>query len=112
MIFGYVHSYTSYQNFSSALTVGSSLLSYLDIQLPGFLPKGLTSEEARDLGPWLVRHDSLEPIQDSLGDTIFQGRIEHIPMDASPLGDPNENGPSAEETNPALPTPIGKMVKK
>ena len=54
------------------MKVGSSLLSYLDVRLPGFLPKGLTSREATDLGPRLVRQDSLKPIQDSLGDTVFQ----------------------------------------
>ena len=74
LILDCVHSYTSYQNLLSALTVGSPLLSYLDVWLLGFLPKGLTFKEARDLGHQLVRHDSLEPIQDSLGDTVFQGR--------------------------------------
>ena len=32
---------------------------------------GLTSGEAKHLGPQLVRHDSLEPIQDGSGDTVF-----------------------------------------
>lgn len=36
---------------SSALTVDSTLFSYLDIWLPSFLPKGLTSREAKHLGP-------------------------------------------------------------
>ena len=71
LILGCVPSYTSYQNLSSALTVSSPLLSYLDVWLPGFLLRGLTLEEARHLGPQLVRHDSLEPIQDGLGDTVF-----------------------------------------
>ena len=70
--------------------VDSPLLSYLDVQLPGFLPKGLTSREARDLGPRLVKYDSLEPIQDDLGDNIFQGQVGHIPVEALPLGDPDK----------------------
>ena len=92
LILGCVPYYTSYQNSSSALTVGSPLLLYLDVQLLGFLPKGLTFEEARHLGPQLVRHDSLEPIQDGSRDTVFQGRAEDIPMEAPILGDPNEEG--------------------
>ena len=51
MILGCVPSYTSYQDSSSALMVDNPLLSYLDIRLPRFLPPGLTSEEARHLGP-------------------------------------------------------------
>ena len=51
LILGCVPSYTSYQNSSSALMVGSPLLSFLDVWLPGFLPRGLTSKEARHLGP-------------------------------------------------------------
>nr|POF26931.1 hypothetical protein CFP56_37703 [Quercus suber] len=58
----------------------------LDVRLPGFLPKGLTSGETKHLGPRLVEHDSLEPIQDGLRDIIFQGHVEHIPVDAPPLG--------------------------
>ena len=51
LILGCVPSYTSYQDSSSALIVGSPLLSYLDILLQGFLPKGLTTSEARHWGP-------------------------------------------------------------
>ena len=51
LILGCVPSYTSYQDLSSALTVGSPLLSYLDVHLPGFLLQGLTSGEERHLGP-------------------------------------------------------------
>ena len=51
LILGCVPSYTSYQDSSSALMVDNPLLSYLDIQLPRFLPPGLTFEEARHLGP-------------------------------------------------------------
>ena len=112
LILGCVPSYTSYQNSSSALTVGSSLLSYLDVRLPGFLPKGLTSEEAKDLGPRLVRQDSLKPIQDSSGDIVFQDRAEHIPVEALILGDSDEEGPDIEETNLVLSNLAEGMVKK
>lgn len=57
LILGYVPSYTSYQDLSSVLTVGNPLLLYLDVRLPGFLPQGLTSREAKHLGPRLVRHE-------------------------------------------------------
>ena len=50
LILGCMPSYTSYQNSSSAMMVGSLLLSYLDVWLLGFLPRGLTSEEAKHLG--------------------------------------------------------------
>ena len=43
--------YTSYQDLEQALTIGSPLLSYLDIRLHGFLLRGLTLSEARRLGP-------------------------------------------------------------
>lgn len=112
LILGCVPSYTSYQDLSSALTVGSLLLSFLDIWMPGFLPKGLTSGEARHLGPRLVRHGSLEPNQDDSGDTVFQGRAMHIPVEASILGDPNIKDPVAQETNPILPNPEEGMVQK
>jgi len=51
----------------------------------------------------LVRHDSLEPIQDGSGDIVFQGHAEHILVDTLSLRDPNEEGPVAEETDPVLP---------
>lgn len=84
LILGCIPFYTSYQDSSQALIVSSPLLSYLDIRLPGFLPKGLTYGEARHLGPQLVKYDSLEPIQDGSGDSIFQGQLGHIPVEASP----------------------------
>ena len=88
LILGCVPSYTSYQDSSSALIVGSPLLSYLDIRLQGFLPKGLTTSEARHLGPRLVRQDSLEPIRDGSRDNVFQGRAVYIPVEAPILEDP------------------------
>lgn len=115
LILGCVPSYTSYQDSSSALTVSSPLLSYLDIRLPGFLPRGLMSKEARQLGPRIVRHDSLKPIQDGSRDRVFQGKAVHIPLEALVLEDPTEKDLAREELPPitsALPTPTTDMVQK
>ena len=108
-------SYTSYQDSSSALIIGNPLLSYLNVRLPGFLPQGLTSKVARHLVPWLVKHDSFEPIQDSSGDTIFEGQAIHIPLEAAILGDSNEEGLVTKEAileKAILPNPIEEMVQK
>ena len=67
---------------SGALIVGSPLLSYHDVWLPGFLLNGLTCGEARHQGPKIVREGSLEPIGDGSGDTVFQGRAVHILVEA------------------------------
>ena len=100
MILGCVPSYTSYQDSLRALTVGNPLLSYLDVRLLGFLPPGLTFGEARHLGPRLVRHNSLKPIQDDSGDNVFQGRAVHIPVEAPILEDLNKKGPVTKDTHP------------
>ena len=78
LILGCVPSYTSYQDLRPALTVESPLLSYIDVRLPRFLLKGFTMGEAREKGPCRTRESSLDSIKDGLGDTIFQGRVEHI----------------------------------
>ena len=71
LIFGYVPFYTSYQYSSGALMVGSPLLSYLNVRLPGFLSSGLTSGEVRHQGPRRVRQGSLKPVCDGSADTVF-----------------------------------------
>lgn len=48
LILGHTPAYTSFQDPSHELTVGSPLLSYLDVRLRGFLPKGLTLGELGD----------------------------------------------------------------
>ena len=73
LILSCVPSYTSYQDSSGTLIVGSPLLSYLDVQLSGFLQHELTSGETRHQGPRRVRQGSLEPIRDSSVDMIFHG---------------------------------------
>ena len=80
MVFGYVPSYTSYQDSSGALTIESPLLSYLDVRLPGFLPQAMTSGEARHQGPKIVQEGSPEPIRDGSGDTVFHSQAVHTPI--------------------------------
>ena len=73
-------SYTSNQDSSSALTVDSPLLSYLDVWLPRFWLNSLTSGKARHSRR--VRESSLKPLRDGMADTVFHGRAEHIPFEA------------------------------
>ena len=68
-----VPSYTSYQDSSGALIVGSSLLSYLYVWLPDFLLNELTSREAKHQGPRRVWEGSLELVRDGSSDTVFRG---------------------------------------
>lgn len=97
-----------------------ALLSYLDIRLLKFLPQGHTSREARHLGPRLVKYNSLKPIKDGSGCTIFHGQAVHIPMEAPILGDPIEEGLAAEDLvveeripkEPVLPNLTVEMVQK
>ena len=65
--------------------MGSPLLSYLDVQLYGFLPRGLTLGEAQRFGLWQIKEGSLLPVKDSLIDRVFQNQAEHIPIE-----EPNE----------------------
>lgn len=71
LILSYTPAYTSFQDPSQMLTVSSPLLSYLDVWLRGFLPRGLTLGEAQALGPWHIREGSLLPVRDGLADTMF-----------------------------------------
>lgn len=59
LILGCTPVYTSYKDPGQALTIGSPLLSYIDVWHRGFLPLGLTIGEARVLGPRIVRMGSL-----------------------------------------------------
>lgn len=104
LILSCMPSYTSYQDLLSAFIVSSPLLSYLDIQPPGFLPCNLTSEEAKQLGPRIARQDFLEPVQDRSTDRVFQGKAVHITLDAPALEDPTEKDPDREELHPITST--------
>ncbi|KAK9986298.1 hypothetical protein SO802_031249 [Lithocarpus litseifolius] len=81
LIFSVTPVYTSYQPFGQALTVGSLLLSYIDVRHQGFFPPRLTVGEARDLGPCLIRVSSLVLARDKSVDTIFQGRAVYTPVE-------------------------------
>ena len=89
LILGCIPSYTNYQDPGLALTVGSPLLSYIDIHLPGFLPRGLTVGETWERDPHLRREDSLSLIRDGSADTVFQGRAEHLPVENLTTADPD-----------------------
>lgn len=56
----------------------SPLLSYIDVRHPNFLPPNLTVGEVQDLGPRLIRADSLVPVRDALTNFVFQGYAVHI----------------------------------
>ena len=92
LILGCTPIYTSFQGPSQALTVSSPLLSYLDIRLCGFLPPGLTPDEAQRLGPWQFSVGSLLPVRDDSTDTIFHSRAEHIPVE-----EPKEGARAVEQ---------------
>lgn len=46
-----IPSYTSYHDLEQAFTISTPLLSYIDVRLRGFLPRGLTLFKARRLDP-------------------------------------------------------------
>ena len=52
-------------------------MSYIDMRHRGFFPPRLTVGEAWDLGPRLIRVDSLVPTRDKSADTVFQGQVVH-----------------------------------
>ena len=72
--------YSTWQPFRQAPLVDSPLLSYIDVRHPNFLPLNLTVGKAQDLGPWLVKADSLVPVRDASTNSVFQGRAVHKPM--------------------------------
>ena len=63
------------------MTVGSPLLSYIDIRHRGFFPLTLTIDEAWDLDPQLIRVGSLVPARDGLVDIVFQGQAKHTSIE-------------------------------
>lgn len=81
LILGCTPVYTRYQDPGQALTVGSPLLSYLDVRHKGFLPLGLTLGEAWNLGPRLIKLGLLVPVKDESANTVFHSRAKHIPVE-------------------------------
>ncbi|KAL0003384.1 hypothetical protein SO802_017165 [Lithocarpus litseifolius] len=74
LILGHTLAYNSFQDPGQALTIDSPLLSYLDVRLQGFLPRGLTLGEAQRLGPQQIREGSLLPFKDGSVDRAFHAR--------------------------------------
>ena len=72
--------YSTWQPFRQAPLVDSPLLSYIYVRHPNFLPLNLTVGKAQDLGPWLVKADSLVPVRDASTNFDFQGRVIHKPV--------------------------------
>jgi len=96
-------SYTSYQDPGQALTVGSPLLSYLNIRLCGFLLRGLTLDKAQRLDPRQIREGSLLPVRDGSTNQVFHSQAEHIPV---------EQRASVALIPTANPIPIDKTVSE
>lgn len=88
--------YTSYQDLEQELTVGSPLLSHLDVRLRSFLCKGLTLEKARRLGPYQIREGSLPPVKDGSIDRVFHSQVEHILVE-EPVASGQVEGPVVAE---------------
>ena len=58
--------------------MGSPLLSYLDVRLCGFLPRGLILNEAQALSPRQIREGSLLLVKDGSVNMVFHSRAKHI----------------------------------
>ena len=81
LIFDVTPVYSNYQSYRQALTVGSPLLSYIDMRHRGFFSPRLIVGEARDLSLRLVRVGLLVPAKDGSADTVFQSRTLHTPVE-------------------------------
>ena len=79
MILGYTLSYFSYQDLGSTFLAMHPLLTYIDVHLLGSL-LNISVNEAWERGPCQTREGSLELIRDGLGDLVFRGRLQHIPV--------------------------------
>ena len=79
LILGCTPLYTSYQTSRLALLASNPLLTYKDVQIPGFLPN-ILANEARKKGSHQARDSSKELVMDGSGDIVFHGRLQHIPM--------------------------------
>ena len=79
MILGYTLSYFSYQDLGSTFLAMHPLLTYIDVHLLGSL-LNISLNEAWERGPCQTREGSSELIRDGLGDLVFRGRLQHIPI--------------------------------
>lgn len=62
---------------------GQPLLSYINIRYPNLFPPNFAIGEAWDLGPWIVKAQSLVPVREELTNLVSQNRTVH-----RPVGDP------------------------
>lgn len=56
------------------------LLSYINVRHANFLPPSLIVGEAQDLGPHIVRAESLVPLKDTLAKIVSRNRFVHWPV--------------------------------
>ena len=69
--------YFTWQSFSQALLVDSSLFSYIDVRHAKFLPPSLTTGEARDLSPRYTIVEDLALVRDESTKRVSQSRKAH-----------------------------------
>ena len=79
LILGCTLSYFNYQDLGLAFLATHPLLTYIDVHLLGSL-LNISVNEAWERGPCQTREGSLELIRDGLGDLVFHGRLQHIPI--------------------------------
>ncbi|KAL0016572.1 hypothetical protein SO802_003641 [Lithocarpus litseifolius] len=70
LILGCTLVYRTWQPFSQALSVDSTLLSYIDVRHANFLPPSLTTDEARDLSPCHITVEDLAPVRDESAEGV------------------------------------------
>lgn len=80
LILGCNSVYSTWQPFGQALLVDSPLLSYIDVRHPNFFPPNLIVGEAWDLGPRIVRAESLVLVRDESANLVYQNRTIHRPV--------------------------------
>ena len=73
--------YSTWQSFSRALLVDSSLFSYIDVRHANFLPPSLTTGEAQDLSPRYTTAKDLALVRDESAERVSQSRNAHIPVE-------------------------------
>lgn len=62
--------YKTWQPFSQALLVDSTLLFYFDIRHANFLLPSLTTGEALDIGPRYITAEELASVRDKLAEQV------------------------------------------
>ena len=70
---------------------------YIDVRLPGFLPRGLSLGEAWRISPCQIREGSLLPIRYSSTNRVFCDKVEHILVEEPAAEEPVVEEPGFEE---------------